>query len=462
MKKYLIIVVFLFILLFDPFNMAHAEFSLSVRPYDGGYDLDFGKIGLIATGTNKELIVNMNSDSGKQYRLIQNVYEPLTNSNGISLNQRNNLFCYAVRGSNKYGTISVEQENPVSMARTIIYTSNSQGLFDSFNLVYNFRGPFDVPSGSYRGRIAFTLEAVDNSQPPVTVFVNLFAEIEVAAGIEIRTVNNSKIITLNSKNAETKSAQLSFDITGPLGSQYKIVQSVAEPLRSPDGQELPLETVSYQVQQIRNGSGPNKPVPLSLNAETLYTSDSNGRQDNFLEIFTLSDSSSKAGRYKTNLTYLLEGGPGIKTQRLDNYILEVEIEKEFDIEIKTESGTGAISFQNLNPKQPSRTYEVDIYVKSNIGKNYMVTQKVLSDLTNKEGKSIPSKYFTVITQNLQETKGNLKLVEKTEVKTGDTVLFISDSKGSADSFRLIYELSVPADIKAGDYSASLVYSLSEL
>jgi hypothetical protein len=139
----------------------------------------------------------------------------------------------------------------------------------------------------------------------------------------------------------------------------------------------------------------------------------------------------------------------------------VEIGKVFTLDLKTESDSGSISFRDLKPGQAPRTYELLVSPKSNIGKKYQVTQKLLSELVNKEGRKIPPAFFTIRTEALKETKGTVKLPEKTASAVGVTSLFVSDRKGSPDSFKVLYELEVPKDLIAGDYATSLVLSISE-
>ncbi len=442
---------------------AWAEYSLSVRPYEGGYDLNFGKIGLAASGVNKELVINIRSDIGKQYRLIQSFFEPMVNARGESIPVQNTFFVYALRGTAKYGTLSVEQETPVSLSRTIIYTSNSQGASDSFTLVYSLKGPLDVSPGYYRGRVTFTLEAINSNQPPETVFLNTSCEVESSSYIQIKTPDGSNILRLKSSSPEARISAVAFNISGGLGRQYRIIQSIREPLRSSDGLELSEGSVVFQTEQIKNGSGPTQPTAITLRPETIYQSDLSGRPDNFIGNFILNDTAgNKAGIYKTGVSYFLEDRKGQEAKRLETYLLEVEIKKEFDLELKTESGGGVILFKDLGPDKPPRNFEIEVRVKSNLGKQYQVTQNVASGLVNKEGKSIPSNLFTLKTAALGETKGVLKCPQSTEVKPGDTVLFVSDKKGTADSFKTVYELQATQGVSAGDYSASVVYSLSEL
>ncbi|MDP2754026.1 MAG: hypothetical protein Q8P40_06495, partial [Nitrospirota bacterium] len=71
--------------------------------------------------------------------------------------------------------------------------------------------------------------------------------------------------------------------------------------------------------------------------------------------------------------------------------------------------------------------------------------------------------FTCRIEAVGTTKGRLKLEQKLTIeKQRDMSLFISDSEGSSDSFKVIYELTPPPDVQAGDYSTTLIYSLLEI
>lgn len=461
LKNYMIVVLSVFISIFLTTSYAPAGFSLSVTPYEGGYDLRFGKVSPAEPRVNKEVVVRVTSDIGKQYRLIQQLLEPLASAQGASLPQ-NNLFVYGIRGTNKYGTLAVEQEIPVFPGRTIIYTSNSNGLSDSFTLVYAIKGPLNVPSGSYRGRIAYILEPIDSTQEQVTVILNVYAEIEAEAGIEIGTATGSKRISLSSKRAGADSAEVQFEIKAGLGRPFRILQQLLQPLRSPEGRELPQEAINFAVSGAKAGSGPAQFIPLSPRTDEVYRSGLRGEADSFLVTYALGDlSRAGADRYSANIRYLLEEAVPAQTKIIDTFDLDVEIERIFDLLVETESGSSVIEFRGLKPQQPAKTYEVLIEINTNIGRQYQVTQNMLSKLVSREGYALPFKYFTLRTESL-DTKGVLKFPQSTEARQGDMVLFVSDMQGSPDKFRIVYELEPSLEIPAGDYSALVVYSLSEI
>ena len=449
----------LLFLVFSPI-LASAAFDISVTPFEGGFDLRFGKVSLIGPETNQELVVNITSDIAKQYRIYQTILEPLNNGQGATISG-NNFFVYGLRGTNKFGTLSVEEQMSVSMGRTIIYTSNAQGASDSFTLVYSLRGPFNVPSGQYRGKISFVLQPIDSSQSPVTAFLNIFADIEVESSIEIKTTTGSKIIALNSAKEDAKSADLLTEIKGGLGNQFRIVQVMEQPLMSSEGNQLSEGAVNFQVQEVKKGSGVNTPTNLTAGRQEIYTSTPRGDADSFIITYSLGDLlKEKAGRYNGNIKYLVEGSGYVKAGLIDTLSLEVENERMFNLIVTPEMG-GSLQFRDLKSNQPPRINEVTLQVKSNIGKRYQVSQNISSLFTSPEGQTIPGKYFTIREESLN-TKGVLKYPDKTETKAGEMSLFVSDKEGSSDTFKVIYELTIPPDLHAGDYSTRIIYTLSEI
>lgn len=460
-KPIIAIIVFA-LLAFSFCSNAFAALDIQVRPYEGGYDLRYHNVDLQAGRVNQELIVDITSDIGKQYRLIQVLQEPLTTDQGVSIPQ-GSFVVYAIRGSNKYGTVSVETDTPVFYGRTVIYTSNASGLSDSFILVYGLILPPNQEPGSYRGRLQFTLEPIDSSAESKTFILNIFADIEARSRIDINTSSQDRVIHLDATIEEKKSSDVVVNITGGLGKQFRIIQLISDPLISTEGNELKLEKIKFTAREAKQGIVANQPLPLSLSSQAIYTSGSRGQPDSFAITYSLDDlKGEKAGSYLGNIKYLFEGESQLQGGLIETLRLEVENPRLFDLAITPELG-GRIEFRDLKPMQPAKTYEVLVKVNSNLGKRYQVNQMVATSLMNKEGHKILPKYFTCRTAQEEATKGSVRLEQKSEVEEQrDMSLFISDKEGSSDSFKVIYELTPPPDVQAGDYSTTLVYSLLEI
>ncbi len=440
---------------------AFALFTLSVRPYEGGYELRYGKIGPDSPRVNREVTFTINTDINKQYRITQTILEPLSNMQGDRIPDKN-FIVYAIRASNRFGTINVEQETPLRFGRQVIYTSNQTGNSDSFILVYSLLPTPDLRPGLYRGRISFMLESIFSSQVPVNIILDVLAEVSMESKIEIKTASGAKAIVLK-PDAEIGDSDVLFSIKGGFGRQFKIMQMVTQQPISSDGDFLGWEGVTFKGSGAQRGMVINEPTNISATPQIIYNSSPRGEEDNFIISYSLGDlSRQKAGNYVTTIKYLFEGigstTPGMKT--LDTFGLEIRNPRLFEMIITPELG-GTIEFNELKPSQPPRLQEVTFEIKSNIGKPYQITQKMGSLLTTKEGKAITQEYFTLKEASL-ETKGTLKCPTKTEVKVGEMVLFVSDKKGSSDKFKATYELRAPQDVAAGDYATTFVYSISEI
>lgn len=437
-----------------------AAFTLSVRPYEGGFNLDYGNLGPASGRINKEVTINITSDIAKQYRLVQMLLEPLSTMQGSTISG-NNFFVYGIRGSNQFGTLNVEQEVPVGLARQVLYTSNQTGVSDSFTLVYSLGVPADIEPGSYRGRISFTLEPIDSTQSPVTTVLNIFAEVKVESAVEIKTSLGTKDIILRPGREDTSSCDVIVNIQGGFGKQFRILQAPDEQPVSLEGQLLDWEAVKFIGSDAQKGMVVSESTPLANRQQIIYTSSPRGEADTFVISYILGDlSTQKAGIYRSKIKYILEGIGFGSARLIDILNLQIENPRVFDLTVSPEMG-GSIRFRELKPNQPPKIQEVTFEVKSNIAQQYQVTQNAASLLTSKEGKVISKEYFTLRQESL-DTKGTLKCPNKIEVKEGQMVLFISDPLGSPDKFKVIYELTVPRDIYSGDYYTNFTYSVSEI
>ncbi|MFH0738313.1 MAG: hypothetical protein V2A59_00425 [Candidatus Omnitrophota bacterium] len=440
---------------------AQAAFDVSANPYQGGYDLRFDKITPDMGRINREVTVRITSDIAKQYRLSNMFVQPLSTLEGARLPE-GSFVVYGIRGSNSFGTINVEEEVPVRLGSQIIYTSNGTGNSDSFTLVYSILPSPNIVSGSYKGKLGFTLEPIDSTQQQVTVMLDVLAEFQIESAIEIKTLEGSKVISLKADKEDNRSSAIAFNIKGGFGKQFAIVQLVNEQPVSPEGNFLSWEAVAFRGMDAQRGMAINEETALSNRQQVIYTSSPAGDADSFILEYRLGDlMQQKAGKYRTSIRYLVEGLAFPQTKLIDTLSLEVENPAIFDITIYPENQKGVIEFLNLRPTDEPKKNEMVIEVKSNTAKQYQVTQNVYSELVNKSGEVIRAKYFNLSMQSL-ETKGTMKFLAPESVKKGYTVLFVSDNKGSPDKFKVIYELAVSRDIKSGDYSTKITYSLSEL
>lgn len=441
----------------------YAALSFSVTPYDGGTDLRFSKVSSAdISRVDKQVNIRITATDNKQYSLYQTMLDPLTNEKGEKLPLDSFVF-NALSGKNQYGAVHVLQEQPVAISKAIIYTSNTAGLSDNLVLSYGIKLDANVMPGSYSGRMAFTLEPIDSTTAVPPQILNVYVQIESTAIVSVTTATGSSFITLNSIKENAQSADILVDVKSNIGSSYNIYHLVTSTLVSEKGLQLPVGAITFSVSGGDKGKKDTTPTNLSLNRQLLYTSNQKGDKDSFAVTYKIGDlSKAKAGKYKGTLQYIFASEGAGENSIVGTFVIELENEELFNIGV-TLGPTGRISFDDLKPGDKPQKYEVFIDVKTNAGEPYQVIQTASSELVNKAGEKIPAKYFTLKTESLDEKElPGLRFATASEVTTKDTVLYVSDKNGSAVSFKVIYELSVPDTVKAEEYHTNIVYSLLKI
>lgn len=460
----LIIVIFalIFFLLgiFSPV-LAADTFNFSYTLTEGGYQLALDPANLF-----KGITLTVDSSIAVRYEVIQRIIQPLTNRDNPGQLIQGNFVVRGISGSNRLGNLRFSTANMPVRSEDIIYSSDTAGSADSFSLVYGLENVENLQPGYYSGRISFTLNPVGSSQQQITkileVYVSITDQGRAKPRVEISASSGSKSITLNSNQEKKQAAgDVLVKINSTPKKQFSIIQFMPEPVESEEGNVIDNETVNFVVKNTTKGTSIDKINVLSSAPQSIYTSGIDGGTDNsFVITYLLGDlAKQKTGKYKSRIQYLWEeAGAQVK---IDSLELIIDNERIFDLIASPQDQKYVIEFRDLKPLGPPKMSEVILEVRTNIGKPYQINQEVSSELVNKEGQGISSKYFTFYTENI-DSKGNLKFIEKQEVKKGSIILFTSDNQGAPAKIKVVYELATPMEVRAGDYSANVTYSLLEM
>lgn len=437
-------------------------FDLSYQLTEGGYRLEFN-----STNFYKGVKVEVNTNVNAQYEVIQKVLRPLENRDKPGVFLANNFVVRGVIGTNQYGNLRIPTSDIPVRSNESLYVSNPAGNQDSFTLVYGLVKIEDLEPGYYSGQINLTLQPVSGSRAAVNknldVYVTISEQIGSQPKIEISTSSGIRFVKLISGNKEKQACDVIVKINGRFNNLFRVIQFLPQPLESKEGNRLDSNAVNFVVKEARIGRANNQNTPLSLQQQAIYTSSFSGEADsNFVITYSLGDlSRGKAGKYNSRIQYFREE-KGMPT-KLDTLDLEVEIERIFDVALTSDNYQSVIEFFHVKPGEAIRKSEVIVKINTNLGKQYQLIQNAASELINKQGDKIPTLFFKCRTESLN-TLGKLKFGNNQEIKKGGTTLFVSDNKGSPDTFKVIYELSIPKkeNIQAGDYSTRITYSLLEI
>lgn len=444
---------------------AHAIFDFSVAPRRGGQDLsirfDEGIRGEEGFLRNEEVRVAINTTENVPYRITETVNQIPTDTGTGKTLPLNSFIQFSP--SNPIGRLEARLETPVAPGVNQIYT-NESGESDEFILVFNVRLPEDQPGGLYRTQITFTAEPLTpgSSFSSRTVIMNVSIEIPQTFRMATRTARGGRELDLGRirRDGDAASAVYKIDVDSNIGTEYRIVQQLTEPLSSPEGEPLDAAAFTWTV-VARAGEGSGAPRPVSESPETIYRSDSRGQADALEIQYALTPrEGQKAGVYRGTLLFKAESDSPLVRREPVSVPVQVEVEPILYLDIETQSGAAGLSFGRFRSQDEAKEVRVDLKVHTNLGQEYAVSQILPHSLAAQGGHTIGSESLQYYGSEAES--GLLTDQAPVPVREGETIVYRSDSKGSAESFSLNYRLSIPKDTPAGSYNSELKYSITTL
>lgn len=440
---------------------AYAIFQLTVQPRRGGQNLHIEQTKPGQEARNEEETITVqNTNAGAQYQIFQTIYQPLTNEFGNTIPQ-NALVMFSP--STTLGTLKPQLETPVTMGQVPIYTSNAAGDSDTFVLVYHLTVPPGQAGGNYHTTITYTAQPLSGAASAAPSIVTIDLSVEIRPTFRLILQNPGGGHSLNfpkiTKDRPTSSQTLDIHIDSNIGTTFRILQQVTEPILSSEG--LPLDEENIQFEAAAN-SGKTVPTgTLSTSPTVLYTATDSGASDDVRVQYTVSPAGDvKAGIYTGNLSIKVESNSPLVPPDIYQIPIRIEIEPIFYLDVDTPMGLGGFHFGTFKTGDEKQDRQVFLTIHSNLGRPYQVTQIVSRKLMNQEGSAIPSDDFQ---WDIAGSKtGILKAPSLTPVQEGETVLFTSDNKGTPEKLTLTYSLAVPKDARAGSYSSDIRYSITTL
>lgn len=454
---------------------AQALFDLSVTQIEGGFDLRFGTLQPTDFKLARQMTVRVNSDIGKPYRVFQQMTQPLATPQGQPLDP-SQFQMYALQGSNTRGTLIYRQEEPVDASQDLVYTSNTTGESDSFQLVYTIAPKNGQIPGSYYGRMSMILVPVDAVLSQVVVNVQVYVELTAggSATVDIETNSGSDRIAIDTNDLRvTKEGlegtwpQVHIKVYGPLGASYRIYQALEQgDISSADGYNLDLEKVAVLFDGGREGTI-SAPATLkeARQRQLVYTSDPRGASDEVTITYKPGRDFrlERSGLYRGRLILFVESDQASASPELAKKALDVEfnIAPVFDIRVYSQDTEGvALRFGNVSFKSGPATSENEIFVETNMGKPYTIVQRVSSPMVSAQGDKIPAEDFVMKVKDVESDEVPKSYIQEfTPVKEGENTIFSSGPLGASAHLKVEYRLTMKPESKAGNYNSQIGYSV---
>lgn len=455
-KKIIIIIIIISAISLNlTISVVCAALNLSVNPIDGGNSLRFGRIDT-QSSLNKEVKLRISSTGEGQYQVFQRLVDPFINQRGQTANI-NAIQSSSLSGSNSSGSLYLQDGQELTFSDELIYTSDSNGMSDSFTLIYQVNpAAFDI-SGNYYGKIIYTVRPVSGSQQDQFV-LNMFFDLSEELSFEVKSDSGLDIVRLDSQNI-SDGVNFEFDINNSFGSNVKIYSELINPIVNDLGNKIDYDSINLTIDFMEGNSGVLSST-LKLNDKSELICDVDQSVVKFILNFKLNKDkilNQIAGKYFGKIRFSLESEGLSKTHDVD---IEINIQPTFELYVKyPEDGMG---FSKLIPTDKPKEKEVLVTVNSNIGKPYFVNQSINAFLINEDGCELDKNNFEIKQKLIEGYSGRIENAGYQPILSSDTAIFYSDNIGSSAKFKVFYRLTPYLDMKAGNYKASLIYSLGEI
>jgi len=430
-----------------------AALSLSANPIDGGNSLRWGRVGTTLE-ENKEVRIRVSASEGKQYQVYQRMVEPLVNERGISLGP-DAILTYGLIGSNSTGTLYLQTPENFGFGDQLVYTSGADGDSDSFTVVYSASADRLGASGSFSGRIGYTIRSDTQDTVYLNVYLDAFGELK----IDLQGSTSQDRVRLSCSGVKTEEGYIQISYSGNVGEPIKIYQEVETLPQNESFEAINQGLLKFMISEGAQGESYYQ-TSSDLDEKRILIYSSEAGEDTIRVNFAVQPEdvdNQKAGLFSGKLRYIVER---MGTEKDLSAHLEVEVKPVFNIDVQLPPE--GVSFSKLLPTSEPQMSEVYVTVKSNLGKPYMVIQDVVSVLTNEKGHEIDKEYFSMKGELVETDRGKMVMTEFAPVEQGEAPIFFSDQKGSSAKFKMFYRLRPYATMEAGDYSSAIIYSLGEM
>jgi len=432
-----------------------AALNLSVNPVDGSSSLRFDRFST-AQGNKQEIHIRVSSTNGNRYQVFQRILEPIMNDKGEALNLQA-IETQTLSNSNVAGTLYLQNSDRLSMSDQLLYSSSQGGDNDGFIIGYSLNQSLINSSGSFRGRLVFTVRGMGNDASD-QVTIDVLLETSSSLKITVKGAHDPNRIHLKGTSTSEKTADyVNVSFSGNLGKEVRIYQETETFPQNETDELLGAGVLQLEAQGETEGLRIQGLSPLGNSRSLIYSS--NKSEDSFIIYYMLNAQQSQkqdAGSYVGKVKYIVETDQGSQEFPIE---VQSDIAPVFSVNITPPPG--GVSFAHVLANSPPQDEVVQVSVLSNLHKPYQVLQELQTGMTNQQGKEFNNKYFTIQVEIPTGQKGQTDFTEFSPVQTGEYPIYTSDSGGSGATFDVVYRMTGYQFMNPGDYKTPIRYSLNQ-
>lgn len=280
------------------------DFFLDVKSVSGGSSLNLGRITRQRPEGTGTLEVRVGAGLGGRYRIYQRLTDRITNAAGQSVDDDR-----VVAAASKSDTgQTVTQEQPLSASRTLLFESDDAGSAAQFTVQYRTADVLSGTAGLYRSNLEFIVESDGAVEMVAPVTVPMELEIETLFFLEVEHESAGGLSFGRFKNeGDAQTRRVRIQTHNNTGQRYQVIQRVSRPFTNEAGKLLPADRFTAIMSGASYGDmAIMSSKPVESGDTSIYTSDLEGRSDEFVIDYTLTlPKDASGGEYTSETTYSL-------------------------------------------------------------------------------------------------------------------------------------------------------------
>ena len=271
------------------------KFRVTIQNAKGGKTIDFDKISKVNPQSTEAVSVQIDSNIGTRYRLLQQLTEAPVSSEGETLSEGALLF-------------SVKGSAPASLTQSasLLYQSNEYGGSDKFPVEFILNPSPSQKAGIYMGSVSFRVESNSPFVPQDIITVPIKIEIESIFSLETQMDHGGNMNFGMFKTGEEKQEKtVLLTVRSNLGQPYQVSQVVPRKMTNTEGGVIPKGYFLFFGAKAKTGLvAVSEPTPVEEGETVVFTSDKKGSPEEFALNYVLTiPPGTKAGAYNSEVKY---------------------------------------------------------------------------------------------------------------------------------------------------------------
>ncbi len=367
------------------------------------------------------------------------------------------------------GTSDFFRKTQLTSLPVDIFVSDSPGTAETLSLSFSLMIPDDLQAGTYTSALSLAFYQdemlVEEEEIEITFFIDSFIELSLVdpGGSALTQVDFPNL----TRPLETATIELHLVVNTNLGKKYKVeqfVESVFVNDRNGENVDDPM-FISFKLEgeEINGQLYSTDIVPLTYERDNLLISNDDGDDDSFTMFYYLTNIPDLTyGRYFSflSISVVPYEDSSLFEQQLVRLRINFEIERILDITAAPLDGSARINFGSMGKDDKNLERGVKFEIVSNTGEAYVVKQRFIQPLTNKEGRLFHKDFLLLRSESGEFGKSAIVSYQRSEME--ETVLYQSDEQGHSDAFSVFYKFKWNRTILGGHYSSGIQYIIETL